>query len=54
MHNSLEFLDKTATLIPSAVIIRQACYRSQACQAKTHIDLGCMGQEQRQNYYRAS
>ena len=28
-----------------AVPIWQACYRSQACQANIHLDLGCTGQE---------
>ena len=32
-------------LIPLAALIWQACYRSQACQANTHLDLGCMGEE---------
>ena len=27
------------------ILIWQACYRSQACQANTHLDLGCIGQE---------
>ena len=32
-------------LIPRAVLIWQACFRSQACQANAHLDLGCIGQE---------
>ena len=32
-------------LIPRTVLIWQACYRSQACQANAHRDLGCKGKE---------
>ena len=32
-------------LFPRAVLIWQACYRSQASRANTHRDLGCIGQE---------
>ena len=32
-------------LIPRALPHWQACYRSQACQANTHPDLGCIGHE---------
>ena len=32
-------------LIPGAVLIWQACYRSQACQAHAHLDLGSIGQK---------
>ena len=32
-------------LIPRVILILQACYSLQACQANTHLDLGCFGQE---------
>ena len=36
---------RSIQLIPGAVLISQACYRSQACQTNTHLDLGCIEQE---------